>query len=430
MAEQFDVQRELDALRAARESEVDESFQKEVDAEPMDVGAAVGATWGWTKRLPRNVGMGAFRAILNTVETVDNAFEAGGQMVANMDANATNTSSANEGKPPVEPIDTVPPLQTLFPGVFEAAHNFADSVEANNTMSDDITQGIAQFAIPFTGWLKAVGGIHKGATMLNLGRLALAEGVTAASAFEAHEGRMADLIEMGRQMDNKFGEVLQRVSPDGSLANTYINWLTDRENEGEWEGRFKNAVDSVVTTAGIAPFLKGAAMSIRGAKQIIQDVGTKVTPMELQRGSIGVRPEVKFDLTESVATVSGKGTTIRAKRGDTTVGHMELAQRGTALQVLDVRLDESIRGRGLSTNMYVDAIENARTRGYEKFVSDTEVSLQAVNTWEALKRRGYEVVRNPDVETAVVDRGGEKRRVLQSTNNRPVFSVVLEAPKE
>src|SRR5690606_25332694 len=109
------------------------------------------------KRLPRNVGMGAFRAILHTVETTDDAFATGGQFL--IDA-ADRAREKNDGED-AEPVsfEAAPPLRTLFPGVFEAAHDFANEVEPNNTVADDITQGIAQSMIPFSGYLKAFGGL-------------------------------------------------------------------------------------------------------------------------------------------------------------------------------------------------------------------------------------------------------------------------------
>lgn len=250
-------------VRSAQDQDVADEFEKEI-GQNQEAGSSFGENvLGWTKQLPRNIGMGTFRAALNTVEAVDDIFQAGAEFIIDP---PVQPGTVEEDIPePLIDVEPVPPLRTLFPGVFEAAHNFADESEELNTMSDDITQGITQFVIPFTGYLKAMGGLKNTTTLAKVGRLALSEGITAATAFEAHEGRVADLVEMGRQMENSFGALLNKISPEGSLANSYINYMTDRENESEMKGRFKNAVDSLVVTSGIVAVLKAVGISIKAA---------------------------------------------------------------------------------------------------------------------------------------------------------------------
>lgn len=262
--------------RAAKDQGEAETLEK--DLAPQSTGVK-----RWIRRLPKNIGVGLYRAALNTIETMDDVFEAGSPLVP--------TRLGDR-----ESEDVSPPLQTLFPGVFEAAHDFADEAEQSNTFSDDITQGIAQFVIPFTSYLKALGGIKNIPTLAKAVRLVLAEGFTAASAFEAHEGRVADVVEMGRQMENDFGALLNKVSPHGSLANAYINWMTDRENESQMKGRFKNAVDSLVVTGGIVTVLKATGTALKTSRKLI------VTPEKLQiPPNTRFATEVESDVVEAAA---------------------------------------------------------------------------------------------------------------------------------
>jgi hypothetical protein len=56
---------------------------------------------------------------------------------------------------------------------------------------------------------------------------------------------------------------VRAVSPDGLAANRYIDWLTSRENEGEFEGRFKNVVDNAAGSAAIAGSLAAGGAALR-----------------------------------------------------------------------------------------------------------------------------------------------------------------------
>ncbi len=404
------------------DSYVDDAVARTREAKDQDVTDELEKTVGppvnpafeqWVNGLPKNIGVGLYRAALNTIETVDDVFEAGAEFVINPPPGLARALGGAEDGPvssPEEDTDPtpVPPLQTMFPGVFEAAHNFADEAEESNTFSDDITQGIAQFVIPFTSYLKGLGGLKNVETLTKVGRLALAEGVTAASAFEAHEGRMADVIEMGRQMENKFGAVLNKVSPDGSLANAYINWMTDRENEGEMEGRFKNAVDSLVATGGIVSVLKVAGTTLKVARLAASEFGS-INPAKLQRGSVGA-PKRKVishlvgETGEQTISIPGVGEAV-AQRGD------------GVLQMKRIDVLESERGRGAGIDMLIRMVDQAESDGL-RLVSDVTVSPSSARLYEGLARRGFNVKRNP---TTVNKNTGS---LLSKDPRVPVFEVL------
>ncbi len=301
-----DVNDAVARTRAAEDQDVANDLEKQIGESSKPEAIFSGRNLpGWAQRLPRNISMGLFRATLNTVETADDLFKAGAEFV--VEEVSRPPVGIKEHEDLSEDIEPVAPLRTLFPGAFEAAHNFADEVEAQNTTSDGIVQGITQFVIPFSGYLKAVGGIKNISTLARLGKLAFAEGVTSASAFEAHEGRVADLVEMGRQMENGFGTLLNKMSSEGSLANSYIEWMTNREDEGEFEGRYKNAVDSLVSTAGIVGVLKTAGTSLKIARQSVANFGTK-GPMRLQEGMIAFHGSpFSFDKFSREAIGTGEG---------------------------------------------------------------------------------------------------------------------------
>ena len=215
----------------------------------------------WTQRLPRNIGMGLYKAGLNTVEAADDIFQESAQFIVDPPAVGQEKSipgvKGQEDKSkigePFSDIEAVKPLRTQFPGFFEAAHDFADKSDEFNFASDEPTQMLAQFAIPYTLYLKAMGGLQNISLLAKAGKLALAEGVTAFTVLAADEVRVAEVFEMGRQMENKFGQVLASMSPDESLLNSYVESMTNREGESAVNARFKNAIDSLVATSVIAP---------------------------------------------------------------------------------------------------------------------------------------------------------------------------------
>ena len=252
-----------------------------------------GVNKNWFSRMPRNIGVGLYKAALNTIET-------GVDIVDAVATSGEQSQAAVEGLPAPSPVAS-------FPEFFESAHRFGNELTANNTLGDDITQGVAQFAIPFAAYTRALGGFQAGQTALNVARAAGAEMLTSVTALAPQEGRMADLLELGRQSEGKFGELLRSIAPDGSLANTYINWMTDRENEGKWEGRFKNAVDSLVASVAVGAVVKAGAIGIRAAKKIAAEP-MKVGPAA-QRGSVGVEPPVD-ELTDIERARALKNTVV------------------------------------------------------------------------------------------------------------------------
>lgn len=270
----YDLETANSRFAAASEADSDKGFFDAINnAAKAEQAGALAPTW--TGNLPKNLAVGAYKAALNTIETgVDLA-----------ELSVPGTDGAVPAIPPLAPARLI---SELAPEFFESAHSLANEWTANNTLGDDITQGVAQFAIPFAAYMRAAGGFQAGQTMLNVTKAAGAEAAAAGTAFEPHEGRLADLVQLGRESEGRFGELLRKVSPDGSLLNSYINYITDRENEGEWEGRFKNAVDSLAGSAAIAGVLKGAAVGFRSARKIAAEPAK--VGRAAQRGSIGTEP--------------------------------------------------------------------------------------------------------------------------------------------
>lgn len=146
-------------------------------------------------------------------------------------------------------------IHSDFRSQFMALRN---ELASGSTTSDEITQGIAQFAVPMLGWSKLLG-VTKAISASGF----LAEGITASSALAPHAGRNADLVQQGKAIEGKLGDALNTIAPDGSALNAYINYMTDRTGESDAEGRFKNVIDSMVTTTAGAALLKTGATALK-----------------------------------------------------------------------------------------------------------------------------------------------------------------------
>lgn len=128
--------------------------------------------------------------------------------------------------------------------------DFRDAVAVQDpTMADSLVQGVGQLAIPFAGYSRALAGVH------GFANTAVAGGLTDATALGPQDPRMADLLALGKHVEGKFGDALNTLAPDGGALNAYINYLSDRTDETEAEGRFKNVLDGFGVNAIATPLL-------------------------------------------------------------------------------------------------------------------------------------------------------------------------------
>lgn len=262
---------DIDASVAASSADMNAAADQD-KVEAIQNGDKIGATKGddmpvkdWMGNLPKNVGVGIMDAASNTVDaakvfgesTWNNLFRPSPAQRAVNEAQGKTADGATM-EDLREKFLAQPMVQETHGPIRQAYQAFRDELASGSTTSDEITQGIAQFAVPMLGWSKLLG-VQKA---ISAGGF-LAEGITASSALAPHAGRNADLVQQGKAIEGKLGDALNTIAPDGSALNAYINYMTDRSGESDAEGRFKNVIDSMVTTTAGAALLKTGATALK-----------------------------------------------------------------------------------------------------------------------------------------------------------------------
>jgi hypothetical protein len=260
--------------------------------------------WEWMKKMPRNAGAAVFDAAFAAIDLVDDVAELPGK--------------AADGEPPASQT-AAPGVLTAFPTEVsvlpdswrDALTSWRQSVDANSGTLDRVTQGIAQFAIPFTGFMKALKVTRAPNIISKAARAAGAEAAAVATAFQPHDARAADILDLGRHAENQFGRFMADVSPDGSMLNAYIDYMTARENESEFEGRFKNVVDSLAVSAAAAGLIKAVPATAKAARKLavqIAEGGPPPGSPAAQGGWIGYHGTPhKVDRFSAAKVGSGEG---------------------------------------------------------------------------------------------------------------------------
>lgn len=231
----------------------------------------------WLSKLPKNVGIGLIDAAVNAADQIGRAMK------------ATET-----GKP--EDVVGVPKegaehATVAYNAMRQHVIDFRNGLTANNTTGDEMTQAIAQYAIPAMGFTKLIGGLQGVNLLGTAGRVAAVEAATASTILDPHSQRFADILALARETEGRMGAAMNTLAPDGSLLNSYINWMTDRTNESDFEGTVKNVIDNIGMaglTAGL--FTTGAKALKTGMRlpgYVAESAGTGPVGLSAQKGMVG-----------------------------------------------------------------------------------------------------------------------------------------------
>lgn len=301
----------------------------------------------------------------------------------------------------------MPPSSPIWDHAKASILDFRDAVAVQDpTMADGLVQGVAQLAVPFAGYSRALAGLH------GIANMAVAGGVTDATALAPHDMRMADLLALGRHTEGKLGDALRTLAPDGSALNAYVNFLTDRGNETEAEGRFKNVLDGFGVNMIATPLIHAAGVVLKqgyaGLRYAVENgvgsAGDLAPPSAAaQRGgpaAAQATPDRGLRLVQQLHAndhVQGEGVQYGVN-GDM---HTATSDNGVTVAIpqgknLRVLSSETWagRGQGEGTARMERLVQEAQAKGLT-LTSDSEVSEPAQKVYERLRKLGYDVKENP-----------------------------------
>lgn len=276
-------------LAAARETDVVQDVHARFGAQAkMDPKTGTGPIMTWLGNLPKNIGVGVIDAAVNTAD-----------MVGKLDNLFTPLAADDD----------------YYLAARQHVLNFRDEMAANSNTSDKITQALAQYMIPWLGFMKVAGiagrvtGIAgKAPLAAKAAEIVMADALTSFSVYKPHDTRFADVLALAKHTEGKLGAAMNMIAPDGSLLNTYIDYMTDRSTEGEWEGRVKNVMDNFVLSVAGAGLIAAGGVTLKAAfktaKYAAHNVGAGPVGLSAQRGSLGAAtPRVNNASGESAASL-------------------------------------------------------------------------------------------------------------------------------
>lgn len=244
----------------------------------------------WVSALPKNIGAGLIDAVVNTADQLGR--------VATAIADKTGIPKT----PPGNKVD-----ETYY-AARDALLKFRDGLKEGSSTSDEMTQAIAQYAIPALGYTKLIGGLRGASALGTAGRVGAVEAMTSSTVLDPHAQRFADVLALGKHVEGKFGRAVNALAPDGSLLNAYINYMTDRTNESDFEGTVKNVIDNLgfatVTTGLFTAGAKALKLGMKLPGYIAETAGPGPVGLSAQRGSIGVANNASGESSASLEAIN------------------------------------------------------------------------------------------------------------------------------
>lgn len=400
-----DLESSLADLQATREKETSQTWVQQAEKSlALTIGGAAGAnksstepssTALWIAKLPANITTGLIDAAVNTADAIKAFHEASDYSLTLTGSTKPEQVGAKSATPEAPAEPKAPPESPIYNSAKQAVMNFRDYLSKDSGTSDEVTQSIAQYAIPFMGWSKFIGGLHSATTLGTIARAGVAEALTASTVLAPHDPRAADILQLGKHVEGKFGDAMNTIAPDGSLFNSYINYMTDRSNESDAEGRFKNVVDNLALSSAAAGLIKTTAMTLKGgfatAKYALEAAGTGPTigSKASQGGKLDafgqrvVNPPVTHAIDETGAHTF-----------ESPSGGLIALESDKALRVKYIQVKEGAQGEGEGQAMMREAFDKAQARG-KVLQSDFSVSPSQQHVYGKLEKAGYTVVRNP-----------------------------------
>lgn len=244
----------------------------------------------WLQSLPKNV----------TVGLIDAAVNASDQL-----GRLNNAIADKTGIPETAPDNKV---DVAYNAMRQHVIDFRNGLAKNEGVADEMTHAVAQYAIPAMGFMKLIGGLQGANLFGTAGRVVAVEAATASTGVAPHDQRFADILALARETEGRMGAAMNTLAPDGSLLNSYINWMTDRTNESDFEGTVKNVIDNIGMAGLTAGLFTTGAKALKMTWKLPGYIGENLGPgpvgRNAQRGSIGVANNASGESSASLEAIN------------------------------------------------------------------------------------------------------------------------------
>lgn len=326
--------------------------------------------------------------------------------------------------------------------VAPVAETALDVLPETERATGEVAEGISRFASGFLFGGKLVGAFN---TITGISRAATATSIL---------GRLTNVFGRGAAA-GAISDYLTTDIDEGNLSNL-VNGLTGMdiplaidEDDSEIEARLKTVAEGGAFGAGLEGVFRGIR-AWRGGRRLKaaqeadrleaeQVKNDQLVTEEIEREraieageSSGIEVEgftaedFGFDATfVPVREMADDNFYVGTDAAGKTMIHntrfgadnrLVLQERGDAVQIIDVFVEEGARHQGIGTSLYNVAIDQAFEAG-KRIISDVQLSPQAIKRWNALERAGYVVKRAEDI---VAGPNGTSR----SASGGPLFEVM------
>ena len=220
----------------------------------------------WLSKLPKNIGIGLIDAAVNASDQL---------------GRLNNAIADKTGIPETAPDNKV---DVAYNAMRQHVIDFRNGLAKNEGVADEMTHAVAQYAIPAMGFTKLIGGLQGANLLGTAGRVAAVEAATASTVVAPHDQRFADILALARETEGRMGAAMNTLAPDGSLLNSYINWMTDRTNESDFEGTVKNVIDNIGMAGLTAGLFTTGAKALKMTWKLPGYIGENLGPGPVGRG--------------------------------------------------------------------------------------------------------------------------------------------------
>lgn len=275
----------------------------------------------------------AINSSFNNVQDIDKALSETG--FSDMNKNVTLTDPNNvpqpmDGSAPVQPVPTNEDEPSLVAdialapvrGVLDAAEEVAQLVTFNNvsdgtinflgdskTTAGGVVQSATSFLAGFTpgfGYLSALSKANKLAKLGKVGlmlakapvRGAVAGAIADFAVFDEHQKRLSNLIEDFPQ-----------------LQNPITDYLAEKDDDGLFAGRVKNALEGLVVGSAVEGVIKGIK-GLKGARTAVETGNAAEAKKILDNAGIEIEQNLKDSNVDSPAQIEATFKQKEAPMGD------------------------------------------------------------------------------------------------------------------